>query len=374
MYMKRKLIIIGVSIAVLFGGFTLSNILKESKKPPLKNKGISTATVFAETIKNSTIPLDFTATGSLEAKNRVELYAEVQGVMTSPIGSFKEGAFYKKGKPLVAIESDVYRASLMSQKSNLQNLVTSALADLRLDYSTSFEKWNDFLGQIDVKKPLPPLPEPESNQEKMFITGRTIYSTYYNVRNMELTLAKYNIMAPFDGVLVEALVTPGSLIRPGQKLGEFIQPTVFEIEAPVSASMIDFLEIGQKVTVTSTNNDSKKWVGEIVRINRLVNSETQTTNVYVQVTGKGLEEGMYVKTNIMATEVENAYELSRSVVFDKNQVFVVEDSILVQKTVEPLFYKEKSVVISGLTDGEKVLSKLPTGAYPGMKVSIYEEQ
>ena len=90
--------------------------------------------------------------------------------------------------------------------------------------------------------------------------------------------------------------------------------------------------------------------------------------------GDGLEEGMYVKTNIMAPEVENAYELSRSVIFDKNQVFVVEDSILVQKTIEPLFYKEKSVVISGLKDGEHVLSKLPTGAYPGMKVTIYTEQ
>ena len=90
--------------------------------------------------------------------------------------------------------------------------------------------------------------------------------------------------------------------------------------------------------------------------------------------GDGLEEGMYVKTNIMATEVENAYELSRSVIFDKNQVFVVEDSILVQKTIEPLFYKEKSVVISGLKDGVHVLSKLPTGAYPGMKVTIYTEQ
>lgn len=372
--MKRKLIIIGVSVAVLFGGFALSNILKESKKPPLKNKGIYTATVFAETVENSTLPLAFTATGSLEAKNRVEIYAEVQGIMTSPIGSFKEGETYKKGSALVAIESDVYSASLMSQKSSLQNLVTSALADLRLDYASSFEKWNDFLTHIDVRGPLPLLPEPESNKEKMFITGRNIYSTYYNVRNMELTLAKYNISAPFDGVLVEALVTPGSLIRPGQKLGTFIQPTVFEIEAPVSVSMISFLEVGQKVAVTSTKNDAQKWVGEIVRINRLVNSETQTTNVYVQVKGEGLEEGMYVKTNIMATEVENAFELSRSVVFDKNQVFVVEDSILVQKSIEPLFYKEKTVVIKGLKDGEKTLSKLPTGAYPGMKVNIFKEQ
>ena len=372
--MKRKIIIIGVSVLILVVGFFVSNLLKESKKTPLKNKGIYTATVFTETIKNSTLPLELTATGSLEAKNRVEIYAEVQGIMTSPVGSFKEGAAYKKGSALVAVESDVYRAGLMSQKSSLQNLVTAALADLRLDYPSSFSKWNDFLMQIEVSSPLPPLPEAASDKEKMFITGRNIYSTYYNVRNLELTLAKYNIMAPFDGVLVEALVTPGSLIRPGQKLGVFIQPSIFEIEAPVNASMINLLKIGQKVDVTPTNNGSQKWVGEITRINRLVNSETQTTNVYIQLRGDGLEEGMFVKTNIMATEMENAYELSRSVIFDKNQVFVVEDSVLVQKTIEPVYYKEESVVIRGLADGEKTLSKLPTGAYPGMKVSIYNEQ
>jgi|TARA_R110002049_G_scaffold33555_7_gene110617 RND family efflux transporter MFP subunit len=372
--MKRKIIIIAVSVLILVIGFFVSNLLKDSKKVPLKNKGIYTATVFTETIKNATLPVEITATGSLEAKNRVELYAEVQGIMTSPVGSFKEGSLYKKGSSLVAVESDVYRAGLMSQKSSLQNLVTAALADIRLDYASSFSKWSDFLSKIDVSQPLPPLPEVGSEKEKMFVTGRNIYATYYTVRNMELTLAKYNITAPFDGVLVEALVTPGSLIRPGQKLGEFIQPSVFEIEAPVSASMINLLKIGQKVDVTSTDNNSLKWEGEITRINRLVNSETQTTNVYIQLRGKGLEEGMFVKTNIMATEMDNAYELSRSVIFDKDQVFVVKDSILVQKTIEPIYYNDKTVVVRGLEDGEQTLSKLPTGAYPGMKVSIYSEQ
>lgn len=369
--MKRKIIIVAASALILFGGFTVSNMLKESKKAPVKKKLNNTATVFAETVKNSTLPIQLTATGSLEAKNRVEIYAEVQGVMTSPVGSFKEGSFYKKGSALVSIESDVYRAGLMSQKSSLQNLVTSALADIRLDYPKAFKKWNDFLMKIDVSKPLPQLPEAESDKEKMFITGRNIYSTYYNVLNMELTLAKYNIAAPFDGVLVEALVTPGSLIRTGQKLGTFIQPTVFEIEAPVSSSMINFLKIGQKVDVSSTSSSSQTWEGEITRINRLVNSETQTTNVYIQLRGEGLEEGMFVKTNIMATEMDNVYELSRSVIFDNDQVFVVQDSLLVQRTIVPAYYNEKTVVVKGLKDGEKTLSKLPTGAYPGMKVSIY---
>ncbi|WP_417600431.1 efflux RND transporter periplasmic adaptor subunit [Owenweeksia hongkongensis] len=372
--MKRKIIIIAASALILFGGFTVSNILKESKKAPVKKKTNNTTTVFVETVKNATLPIQLTTTGSLEAKNRVEIYAEVQGVMTSPVGSFKEGSSYKKGSTLVSIESDVYSAGLMSQKSSLQNLVTSALADIRLDYPKAFKKWNDFLSQIDVTKPLPQLPEAESDKEKMFITGRNIYSTYYNVRNMELTLAKYNIAAPFDGVLVEALVTPGSLIRTGQKLGTFIQPTIYEIEAPVSSSMINFLKIGQKVAVTPTTNNNQEWEGEITRINRLVNSETQTTNVFIQLKGEGLEEGMFVKTNIMATEMENAYELSRSVIFDTDQVFVVQDSLLAQKTIEPIYYNEKTVVVRGLEDGEQTLSKLPSGAYSGMKVGIYTPQ
>ncbi len=242
--MKRKIIIVAASILILVIGFTVSNILKSSKKAPPKSNGAQISSVFTQKVSNGTVPIQLSVTGSLEAKNRVEIFAEVQGVMTSPAGSFKEGMTYKKGSTLVSIDSDVYHASLMSQKSSLQNLITAALADIRLDYPDAFDKWNKFLTQLNVNQPLPPLPETETEKEKMFITGRNIYSTYYSVHNMELTLAKYNITAPFDGVLVEALVTPGSLIRTGQKLGTFIQPTYFEVEAPVSTSMVKFLKTG----------------------------------------------------------------------------------------------------------------------------------
>ncbi len=89
--------------------------------------------------------------------------------------------------------------------------------------------------------------------------------------------------------------------------------------------------------------------------------------------GEDLEEGMFVNTSIKATEIENAYELSRSVVFDTDKVFVVEDSALVQKTITPVYYNEKSVVIRGLKDGDQTLSKLPTAAYSGMKVKVISE-
>lgn len=371
--MVRKVIIVVVSVAIVAGSIFLKKTLEDSKKPPVKKKEKLVTTVFTETVKNETIAIVLEATGTITAKNRVELYAEVQGVMTSSAGSFKAGERYKKGSLLASIDSDVYRAGLMAQKSTLQNLVTAALADIRLDFPESFDRWNAFLSNMDVTKPLPDLPEPASDKEKMFITGRNIYTTYYNLRNMELTLAKYNLSAPFDGILTEALVTPGTLIRPGTKLGTFIQPTVYEMEAPVSSSLVKYLKEGQTVDVTGTGDASQTWKGTITRINGLVNTETQTVNVYIQLTGSGLDEGMYATANVAATDADNAFEIDRSVLFDKDQVYVAKDSVLIQKTIEPVYYNEKTVVIKGLTDGEQVLTKMPPGSYPGMKISIYSE-
>jgi membrane fusion protein (multidrug efflux system) len=371
--MVRKIIIVVVSIAVLIGGFLLKNKLADSKKPPMKKPEKQVTAVYIDTVKNGIVPIELNLTGKLTAKNRVELYAEVQGVMTSSSGGFKTGERYRRGARLVSIESDVYRASLMAQKSALQNLVTAALADIRLDFPASFDKWSGFLSALNVNAPLPALPEPATDKEKLFITGRNVYTSYYNVRNMELTLAKYQLSAPFDGILTEALVTPGTLIRPGQKLGTFIQPTVYEMETPVNTALVDQLSVGQAVELHPTTNSERKWNGKVTRINGLVNSGTQTITVFIEVSGEGLDEGMFLEATVAAKPAEGAFEIERSVIFNENQVYVIEDSVLVQKTIEPLHFKDRTVVVRGLTDNQLVLSKMAPGSFPGMKVVVVQE-
>jgi len=370
--MVRKIIIVVVSIAILAGGFLLKTKLSDSKKPPLKKKEKQITAVYVQPVKNGNVAIEMTATGKLTAKNRVELYAEVQGIMTSSSGNFKAGERYAKGSRLVTIDSEVYRAGLMAQKSSLQNMVTAVLADIRLDFPDAFERWNSFLSALDMKNALPALPEPASDKEKLFITGRNIYTTYYNVKNMELTLAKYSLSAPFDGILIEALVTPGTLIRPGQKLGTLIQTSVYEMEMPVSISMIEYLKVGQRVALHATNKANSAWTGKVTRINAMVNAGTQTINVYIEVSGAGLEEGMFLEAKIAATEIENAFEIDRSVLFSKNQVYVAKDSLLVQKTVETKYFNERTVVVIGLTDNDLVLTKMPPSSFPGMKIAVLE--
>ena len=69
---------------------------------------------------------------------------------------------------------------------------------------------------------------------------------YYSIKNIEKRLSKYNITAPFNGVLTEALVTKGTLIRPGQKLGEFIDTSVFEIELAIEKRLLSIRKIKRR--------------------------------------------------------------------------------------------------------------------------------
>ena len=362
-----------LSVAFVAGGVVVANKLAGSKPALPKSTESGVATVFVKTVKNSSVPVQINAIGSLQALNRVDIFSEVQGVMLPDGGNFKPGNRFSKSQSLVSINSADFRANLMSQRSNLQNLITSALADIRLDFPQSFDKWNAYASNFDVNETVGELPEPASDQEKMFISGRKILSTYYSVKNSEIILSKYSIAAPFNGVLTQAMVTPGTVVRPGQKLGAFIDPTVFEMETPINSGVIDYLKIGQDVIVTATDNSERSWQGKVIRINNLMDASTQTMNAYLQVSGKGLEEGMYLEASIAATEIDNATELPREVLLNDNQVYTTDGKTLTTNDIQALYFTENTVIVSGLKDDVKVLIKMPPSAYPGMQVTIGQD-
>ena len=367
----RKIITIIIAIILIAGALFMASRLSGSKKSRPPSNDTVVQTVFIDTVQNSNIPVKVRESGRLMAKDRIELYAEVQGVMESTSKEFKPGETYRKGEVMVNIRSDDFFANLQSQKSNLLNLITSILPDLRLDYPDAYLKWDAYVRDFDLSKPTPALPETSSDKEKFFITGRNIYTTFYNVKNLEIIYNKYKLRAPYNGILTSTLVTPGTLVRQGQKLGEFIDPSVYELEVSVNKSMIPVLSIGQNVVIRDTESTAREWPGKIIRINGSVDQTTQTIQVFIELRGKGLKEGMYLEAIIDGEEKQNAYEISRSLLVDESKVYIVQDTILQLTQVTPLHYNQKTVIVSGLTDGSQIITRMVPGAYEGMEVKIY---
>jgi multidrug efflux pump subunit AcrA (membrane-fusion protein) len=369
----RKIIFTGLGIVLIVASFFFAKVIIDNKKvfKPRAQKVVKT--VFTEVVENKTIPIVVSANGNLRAKQRVELYAEVQGVFRRGSKLFKEGQAYNQGETIISIDADEYTASVQSAKSNLYNELTSIMPDLRLDYPDFYPKWQKYLNGFDLSKSTPKLPEMTSESERFFITGRGILSSYYNVKNLEQRLSKYRIVAPYTGVLTEALVTEGTLVRSGQKLGEFINPGVYELEVSVSKSFTDLLKVGESVELTSLDG-AEVYAGKVTRINGRVDQASQTIKAYIEVDNDKLREGMYLEANLDAKKEENAIEIDRSLLLEGNKIFVVRDSVLDLIDVKPVYFSEKSVVLKDVPNGMTIMSKPLIGAYTGMAVKVYEDQ
>lgn len=369
----RKSILSVLGVLLIVGAIFGAKMIVANKKSfkPKAQKVIKT--VFTEVVENGTVPIVIPANGNLAAKNRVELFSEVQGVFRKGGQLFKTGEKYRKGETIIRIDAAEYAASVQSSKSNLYNQLTSIMPDLRLDYPEYFPKWQAYLTNFDMAKATPALPEMNSEKEQFFISGRGILTSFYNVKNLEQRLSKYRIVAPFRGVLTETLVTEGTLVRSGQKLGEFINTDVYELEVAVSKTFSDLLKVGEKVEL-STLDKTKTYTGKVARINGRVDQASQTIKAFIEVRNSELREGMYLEANLDAKQEIDAIEIDRNLLLKGNQIFVVRDTILDLIDVKPVYFSAKKVVLKDVPNGTVIMTKPLLGAYTGMAVKIYEEK
>jgi multidrug efflux pump subunit AcrA (membrane-fusion protein) len=369
----RKIIlsVLGVLLLVLAVMAARAIISGNQRQRPKPQKIVKT--VFVDTVRNATIPVMIQANGNLVAKRRLEIYSEVQGVLQTGRKLFRPGQRYQRGEVMISLDASEFYATVQSQKSNLYNQLAAIMPDLRLDYPDIYPKWQAYLNGFDINKPIPDLPEMTSETEKYFIGGRNIVTAYYNIKNLEQRLGKYRIRAPFSGILTEALVTEGTLIRPGQKIGEFIDTDVYELPVAINKTYADLLQVGKQVDLY-TLDKTKQYSGEVSRINGNIDQATQTIDAFIEVKDEGLREGMYLEAGLNARSVEQAIQISRNLLQPNDQLFVVRDSVLDLVSANPVHFTDRAVILQGVPDGTLIVNKVVPGAYAGMLVKVFEEK
>lgn len=367
----RKILSIILGVLLLVGALFISKKFIDSKNKPKPKFDKIVKEVVVDTVKNKEIPIIITASGNLTAKHKIEIFAEVQGILKPSVKEFKAGTSYRKGESILRINSEEFYANLQSQKSSFYNSITAILPDIRLDYPNEYQKWQRYLNNFDINKTTPKLPPFTSDKEKYFISGRGINTAYYNVKNLEVKLNKYSLRAPYNGIVTESLVTPGTLVRIGQKLGEFINPSVYEMEVSVNAAFADLLKKGNSVKLHNLEQ-TKEYIGKVIRINGKIDATSQTIKAYIQVANKELKEGMYLEADLIAKSEKDAVQVSRKLLIDNKQLFILQDSVIKLINVNPVYFSAENVVIKGIEDGTLLVSKPIPGAYDGMQVKIFQ--
>lgn len=358
--------IIGLLLLALASYY--SGILKGSKKQPRQNSQPRVTNVIYAPVelKNSAVAIQ--SNGTLAAKNQIDIVSRTQGVFRDGDKAFKSGVYYKEGEVLISIDNDEYLANLKTARAQLLQSITAILADLKFDHNQSFDKWNNYVTGFDVNRSLKELPSTSSDREKAFINSKNIVSQYYSIKAQEVQGSYYQIRAPFNGILLDNVVNKGAMINAGQKLGTFIDPSVYELELKINPSELKMISVGKTVTLSDGDN-TKQWKARIARINKVIDPQSQSAIAIAEVSGRDLRAGMFMQADITTVDLENVAEIPRSLLVDEKYIYLVKDSLLQKSTVDVKHVSDKSVFVSGLTAGTWMVMKSVPGAYDGMKVN-----
>ncbi len=365
--MSRKLTVPLVVIIIAFG-IVVSTLLSNQKEPMRRRPQMSQQRqLFLGTVQNEDISTSLEFTGHLYALDKVELYAEVSGILLSTPKRFKEGNYFSEGEELVHIDDSVYRNNVLAQRSSLLNQLTLLLPDLSIDFPESAPAWEKYLQNYNLDEELSPLPQPANQKEKYYIASRNIFNLYYSIKSMEATLAKYTLTAPYDGVVTLSNINPGTLVRMGQKLGEFTNTNLYEMEAFVGIGDLPHVRVGQRVRLTCDDIPGE-FGGVVQRINGVIDKNSQTVKVYITTRDRRLKEGLYLTASLESPPIENAYRLPRKSLVGAETLWVVRDSTLSLRRVTIAGDEKDDIIVQGLENGTQVLLEPLVDAYEGMKL------
>ena len=302
---------------------------------------------------------EINATGRLSSQQEVDLSSEVQGQMLSGNVLLKEGVSFKKGDLLIRIFDEEAKNNLKASKSRFMNGIAGILPDIRIDFPESYDKYVAFFNSIEIEKPLPALPKTESDKEKVFLASRNILNDYFSIKSAEVRLAKYRLYAPFNGTFTHVYMEVGSVANMGSRIASMIRTDKLELSVPIETQDIYWINVGDKVDVT-TQDGTHTWKGVVARKSGFVDPGTQSITVYVNLKpspGNPLYQGQYLKASFSNIVVKNSMEIPRNAIFNKDKVFIVEDSVLMQKEVNVYKLTSKTAIISGLDTTKWVVTE-----------------
>lgn len=358
--MKLRHIII-IAVFILINGLIGMALLrggKSSSKGEDKKVTVVIPTVVAKQVHNVDETFNITAFGEVTAYNSINVSAEVQGKLIKGKIELKPGVKFRKGDLLFKIKDTEAIYNIRSRKSSFINMIATILPDIKSDFPSEFDKWNNYINSIKLNKTLPTLPSWTSNKEKVFLSNRKILSEYFSIKSAEEQLTKYYVYAPFSGTIKDVFINEHSIVNPGGKVMTIVQTSNYELPLSIPLEQANEIKIGTQANIFTTTGELKA-TGKVIRISDVLNKQTQSITAFVKpkvLKNKHIIEGEYLKAELNLGSSFNGIRVPYPAISKNNTVYIYQaDSTFKPKNIQVLNENDKGIFISGLNDGETVI-------------------
>lgn len=301
----------------------------------------------------------------------VELHAKVSGYVQEMKVDF--GDRVKAGQLLATLDVPELKDEL--------DRALSAQRKAEADYSDAHAMYTRLFGVQQQNAQLVPQQDVDNAAAKDHMTEAAIAEAKADVEKYQTMLAYTRITAPFDGVITRRYVDTGALIQAGTASETQSLPLVrvsdnyhLRLDFPVSVDYVKDVRVGDRVDIQVESLDGKMLKGTITRTESRVNSDTRTMMTEIEVPNPNLElvPGMYAEVLLRAQTRQHALAVPIDalppgqsaiayVVNDRNEI---EERPVTTGLETPTRFE----IVSGLHEGERVLTSSRSLVKPGQKV------
>jgi len=178
-------------------------------------------------------------------------------------------------------------------------------------------------------------------------------------------LADTAVLAPMAGVVAERFVQPGEKVSPDVRILSLIDLGQLEIEAPVPASELGAVRIGQTVSL-QVEGVSGEQSGRILRIGPATTTGTRSVPVYIGIENRGerLRVGLFAQGSLALETRQGVVTVPLSAVRERagrSFVYALVEGRLVEKDIVPGLRDESARDARGGAGLVEVRSGLATG-------------
>ena len=195
--------------------------------------------------------------------------------------------------------------------------------------------------------------------------------------NLQEKIADYSIKSPIAGVIIDKKIEQGEMVSPSSPLFVIADVSNIVVESYVSENYVNKMNVGTQVSVIVPAVGDEPFTGTVSVINPSATQQKSGYLVQIKIDNKEqkIKPGMYAKVGFSVDARAGLKLLDISTVItdnDENYVYVLNgDNTVSRRDVEVgMKGKDQIEIISGLSDGEKVVTKGQKFLTDGEQVNV----
>ncbi|MCP4160265.1 MAG: efflux RND transporter periplasmic adaptor subunit [Deltaproteobacteria bacterium] len=324
--MKQKFtskIILFLSVLTLVSGCDSSSEASLDKKNKLED--IFPVEV-AKVIRKDVYAI-YNGSVTLEARDEAVAVSKSQGII--------ENIYYEEG-------DRVNSGDVLAKLDDKKILMELELSKIKLNHLRDKHTRNISL----YKKNL-------ISKEAFSDSSRDLESQKITVKLAILAFNETKIKAPISGIISEKIVKKGNMINLHERSFKITSFDPIYAKLHVPEIHLNKLKKGQSANVTI--NSGNTFTGEVLRISPIIDSETGTFKVTIQIKNSDskLKPGMFSKIAISYDKHENTTLIPKEAVLldeKRNYIFIINGDRVKKKFIETGYSLNQRIEAKGISD------------------------